>query len=187
VRVRFLEPPQEVLDLLDRRRRWGADRWDEMWDGVLHVVPMPSGLMQRFNTNFLSAVAPLAKAKGLRPYYTLGLFRAEDDYREPRQSYCRPEQIRERGAEGAELVLEIRFPGDEAYEKIDFYSERGVREMLVVHPEEGRIELFRAVGGRLIAMQPGPDGEHTSEVLGITLRTVDGKLEITWDGGSATV
>jgi hypothetical protein len=33
----------------------------------------------------------------------------------------------------------------------------------------------------------GPDGEHTSEVLGITLRTVDGKVEITWDGGSATV
>jgi hypothetical protein len=26
-----------------------------------------------------------------------------------------------------------------------------------------------------------------SEVLGIALRTVDGKLEITWDGGSATV
>jgi len=36
-------------------------------------------------------------------------------------------------------------------------------------------------------MQPGPDGEHTSDVLGITLRTVGGKLEITWDGGSATV
>jgi hypothetical protein len=25
------------------------------------------------------------------------------------------------------------------------------------------------------------------QVLGITLRTVDGKLEISWDGGSATV
>jgi hypothetical protein len=36
-------------------------------------------------------------------------------------------------------------------------------------------------------VQPGPDGEHTSEVLGITLRTVDGKLEITSDGGSTTV
>jgi hypothetical protein len=187
VRVVFLEPPQEVADLLDRRRRWGAGRWDEMWNGVLHVVPMPSGAMQRFSTEFLATVAPLAKARGLRPYYTLGLFRTDDDYRVPRQSYCRPDQVQERGAEGAELVLEIRFDGDETYEKIDFYSERGVREMLVAHPKEGRIELFRAVGGRLIRMQPGPDGEHSSEVLGITLRTVDGKLEITWDGGSATV
>jgi Uma2 family endonuclease len=187
VRVLFLEPPREVLDLLDRRRRWGADRWDEMWSGVLHVVPMPSGTMQRFSTEFLATVAPLAKARGLEPFFTLGLFRTDDDYRVPRQSYCRPDQLQERGACGAELVLEIRFDGDEIYEKIDFYSERGVREMVVAHLEEGRIELFRAVGGRLIPAPPGPDGEHTSEVLGIDLRTVDGKLEITWDGGSATV
>ena len=187
MRVLFLEPPQEVVDLLDRRRRWGADRWDEMWNGVLHVVPMPTGTMQRFNTEFLAMVAPLAKARGLKPYYTLGLFRTDDDYRVPRQSYCRPDQVKERGADGAELVLEIRFDGDETYEKIDFYSERGVREMLVADPEERSIELFRAVGGRLIPAQPGPDGEHTSEVIGITLRTVDGKLEIAWDGGSATV
>jgi hypothetical protein len=187
VRVLFLEQPREVLDLLDRRRRWGADRWDEVWSGVLHVVPLPSGDAQRFNTDFFATVAPRAGAGGLKPYFTLGLFRADDDYRVPRQSYCRPEHVQERGAEGAELVLEIRSAGDETYEKIEFYSERGVREMLVAHPEEGRIELFRAVGGRLIPMQPGPDGEHTSDVLGITLRSVDGKLEITWDGGSATV
>jgi hypothetical protein len=68
VRVLFLEPPQEVLDLLDRRRRRGADRWDEMWDGVLHVAPMPSGVMQRFNTNLFATLGPLAEARGLRPY-----------------------------------------------------------------------------------------------------------------------
>ena len=187
MRVLFLEQPQEVLDVLDRRRRWGADRWDEMWNGVLHVVPMPTGTMQRFNTEFLAMVAPLAKARGLKPYYTIGLFRTDDDYRVPRQAYCRPDQVQERGADGAELVLEIRFDGDETYEKIDFYSGRGVREMIVAHPIERRVELFRAVGGRLMPVQPGPDGALESEVLGISLRTVDGKLEITWDGGSATV
>jgi len=25
----------------DRRRRLGLDRWDEMWEGVLHVPPAP--------------------------------------------------------------------------------------------------------------------------------------------------
>jgi hypothetical protein len=59
--------------------------------------------------------------------------------------------------------------------------------MIVAHPKERRVELFRAVGGRLMPVQPGPDGSFASEVLGITLRTVDGKLEITWDGGSAAV
>jgi hypothetical protein len=110
VRVLFLEPPQEVLDLLDRRRRWGADRWDEMWNGVLHVVPMPSGEMSRFGTEFPTTVAPLAK--------------------------------------------------------VDFYSERGVREMLAARPAERQVELLRAVGGRLMPVRPGPDGAVESECSG---------------------
>ncbi|NMH81054.1 hypothetical protein [Pseudonocardia xinjiangensis] len=59
--------------------------------------------------------------------------------------------------------------------------------MIVAHPHERRVELFRALGGRLVPVQPGAEGELTSEVLGIVLRTVDGKLEISWSGGSATV
>ena len=29
-------------ELLEQRRRTGADQWDELWDGVLHMSPMPS-------------------------------------------------------------------------------------------------------------------------------------------------
>jgi Uma2 family endonuclease len=184
MRVLMLDAPQW---LLDERRRLGQDVRDEMWDGVLHMVPPPGDAHQEFGVRFLVVVVPIAEGRGLLPRYETGLFRAEKDYRVPDQLYCRPEQRSDRGAEGAELVVEIRSPGDETYDKIDFYSRVGVREMLVAHPEERRIELFRAVGGRLVPGQPGPDGAHTSEVLGITLRTVNGKLEITWDGGSATV
>jgi Uma2 family endonuclease len=184
MRVLMLDAPQAMLD---ERRRLGLDVRDEMWDGVLHMVPPPGDPHQEFGAEFFGVVMHIAKRRGLLPRYETGLFRSDKDYRVPDQLYFRPEQRSRRGAESAELVLEIRSEGDETYEKIDFYSERGVREMLVAHPEEGRIELFRAVGGRLIPMQPGPNGEHRSDVLGITLRTVDGKLEITWDGGSATV
>jgi hypothetical protein len=59
--------------------------------------------------------------------------------------------------------------------------------MIVAHPHERRVELFRAIGGRLVPVQPGPAGELSSEVLGIALRPVDGKLEITWSGGAAVV
>jgi hypothetical protein len=58
---------------------------------------------------------------------------------------------------------------------------------VIVHPHDRRVELLRAVGGQLLPVQRGLDGVLISDVLGITLRTVDGKLEITWDGGSATV
>lgn len=42
-------------------------------------------------------------------------------------------------------------------------------------------------GVLLVPVQPAPTGELASEVLGIAQRTVDGKLEITWSGGSAVV
>jgi Uma2 family endonuclease len=119
--------------------------------------------------------------------YGIGLYRSAHDYRVPDMVFVRPEHLSDRGVEGAELVLEIRSKDDETYEKIDFYSRVGVREMIVAHPHERRVELFRALGGRLVPVRPGPDGEHVSEVLGITLRTVDGGLEIAWDGGSAVV
>lgn len=184
MRVLMLDAPQA---LLDERRRLGQDVRDEMWDGVLHMVPPPGGPHQRLSGDVFLAVGRLAQGRGLVPLMETGLFRTAKDYRVPDQLYCRPEHFSDRGAESAELVVEFLSPNDETYEKVEFYGERGVREMIVVHPQERRVELFRALGGRLIPVQPGPDGEHTSEVLGIVLRTVDGKLEITWDGGSAVV
>jgi Uma2 family endonuclease len=187
MRVVMYEASPDVEAMLAERRRLGLDVRDEMWGGVLHMVPPPGDAHGEFSLEFVFVVGPIAKRRGLVPRMETGLFRAADDYRVPDQLYRRPDQGSDRGAEGAELVVEVRSPRDETYDKIDFYSRVGVREMLVAHPEERRIELFRAVGGRLVPVQPGPDGAVESEVVGITLRTVDGKLEITWDGGSATV
>jgi Uma2 family endonuclease len=180
----MLEAPQA---LLDERRRLGLDRRDEMWDGVLHVVPPPKGPHQRLATDFLLVAGPLAQRRGLIAQYETALFRAADDYRVPDQVYFRPEHDSERGVEGAELVVEVRSPGDETYEKVDFYAAQGVREMLVLHPDGRFAELFRATGVRLERVEPDSDGALTSEVLGIRLRPAGGRLEITWEGGSAQV
>jgi hypothetical protein len=45
----MLEAPQA---LLDERRRLGLDRRDEMWDGVLHVVPPPKDAHQSLGAEF---------------------------------------------------------------------------------------------------------------------------------------
>lgn len=34
-------------DLLKKRKAIGADRWDEVWDGVMHMNPAPSLEHQR--------------------------------------------------------------------------------------------------------------------------------------------
>lgn len=183
MRAVLLEVPEAMLD---ERRRLGLDGRDEMWDGVLHVVPPAGGPHQEFARELFLVLAPLAKRRGLRPYYETGLFRADKDYRVPDQLYCRPKHESERGTEGAELVVEIRSDGDETYEKIDFYAALGVREMLIAHPKDRRVELLRAVDGRLQSV--GPDDETVrSEVLGADFRTVAGLLHISWEDGSADV
>lgn len=179
----MLEIPQTMLD---ERRRLGLDGRDEMWDGVLHVVPPPGGPHQRLSTKLMVRLSPLAEARGLVPHMETGLFRTVDDYRVPDQLYCLSQHTSDRGAEGAELVVEVRSPGDETYDKLDFYAALGVREALVVHPADRRIEVFRAVGdtGRLLPVQ-AVGGVLAVETLGVEFRTADGVLRLNWDGGSA--
>ena len=34
--------PEVPPDILAWRKRTGADMWDEMWEGVLHMAPIPN-------------------------------------------------------------------------------------------------------------------------------------------------
>ena len=182
MRVLILDAPQSMLD---ERRALGLDGRDEMWAGVVHMVPPAGGPHQRLSARFFLAVAPLAQARGLEPLMESGLFRSAEDYRVPDQMYHRPEHASERGAEGAELVVEIRSPNDETYEKLDFYAAVGVREVIVLHPLHPAVELFRLEDG---AMRPVPPGVPvTSDVLGISVRCVGKTFQVSWDGGSAEV
>jgi Uma2 family endonuclease len=180
----MLEAPQAMLD---ERRRLGLDGRDEMWDGVLHVVPPAGDAHQGLSLEFSYVVGPIAKRRGLVPRMETGLFRADDDYRVPDQLYRLPDQGSARGAEGAELVVEVRSPGDDGYQKLDFYAALGVREVLVLHPDDRHVELFRLVEDRLLPAVADPSGELASEVLGIRLRTVHGALRVSWPEGSAEV
>jgi hypothetical protein len=45
-------PPPELQALLERRRRAGLDRFEVVWDGVLHMIPAP---VERSRLSDLSA------------------------------------------------------------------------------------------------------------------------------------
>jgi Uma2 family endonuclease len=182
----MVEVPAE---LLEQRRSAGVDRWDEMWEGVLHMVPPPSGRHQRFGMELALVLAPLAKARGLVPSYETGLFGTDDDYRVPDQVYADPERATDRGVDGAaELVVEILSPGDETYEKLDWYARLSVAEILVVDPDSRAVELFASRAGRAVLVQPGADVTLRLTSLGADMRTTDGpRLRITWETGSAEI
>lgn len=180
----FSEVPQ---DLLDSRRKAGADKFDEMWDGVLHLVPPPSDAHQSLAIDLLRLLAPLADRAGLLARFETGLFRpgTDMDYRVPDQTYTRPEHFTARGIDGPALfIVEIRSPHDETDEKLPFYGEVGVGELLVVDPLTRRIELYRNASGRM----EKADGPVVVEALGVACETVEGpKLRLTWAGGSADI
>ena len=178
----MLEVPQA---LLDERRARGADRWDEMWEGELHMVPPPSEQHQAIGTALIVALTPLATARGLVARYETGLFRpgVDDDYKVPDQVYARPELRSQRGIEGgASLVVEILSPNDETYQKLDWYAGVGVEEVLVVDPETRRVELFGSRDDRMVPVEP-----VVIQCLGVRAETVDGKLRLAWEGGTADI
>lgn len=179
----MLEVPQA---LLDERRARGADRWDEMWEGELHMVPPPSSEHQRLGSELFLILGPLAKRRGLVPFYdATGLFRpgVDDDWRAPDSAFARPEILSQRGIEGAaSLVVEILSPNDETYGKLGWYAEVGVGEVLVIDPTTRAIELFTNQDGRMVPVDP-----VLISCLGVRAETVDGKLRLAWEGGTAEI
>jgi len=128
-------PPPELEALLERRRRAGVDRLDEVWQGVLHMVPGPSFEHGRVTQQLAELLGPLASAAGLLAVGEFNLGESEHDFRVPDGGLHRP------GAAGvwlstAAVVVEVLSPGDETWQKLPFYAEHDVDEVLIVDPGE---------------------------------------------------
>lgn len=137
MRTLILDPPTAGLEeLLARRRRSGLDRLDEVWQGVLHMVPAPSEAHARITQQLAELLGPLARAAQLIPMMgEFNLGESENDFRVPDGGLHR------KGGWGtwaptAALVVEIISPGDETWEKLPFYSVHHVDELLIVDPAE---------------------------------------------------
>jgi Uma2 family endonuclease len=173
--------------LIDDRRRLGIDKRDECWAGEWHLVNPPKFWHAELSLRLGHVLVPMADARGLRAAGEGGVFGAADDWRVPDQIYVLPEDVRDDGVVSAELVVEIRSPGDDSYRKLGFYAARGVGEVLIVH-QDRRFELFRLGDGVLAPVSPGDGGGVCCKTLGVTFTTVAGpRLCIAWDGGSAEV
>lgn len=144
--------------LLAQRRAEGLDGQDEVWDGVLHMAPPPGDAHQEVAAELFVALAPLAKGLGLVARFETGLYRSTEDYRVPDQLYRRAEDGSERGAEAAELVVEILPVHDKTHEKLIWYADRGVQEVLVINPWDRTADLYRAAGSRSCPSWPAMPG-----------------------------
>jgi Uma2 family endonuclease len=120
--------PAEFEALLERRRRLGQDRFDEVWEGVLHMNPAPSGRHARVEAQLLVLLQAPAAAASLTVVGQFNLGKNENDYRVPDGGAHRDFTDRVFYPTAA-LVIEIVSPGDESWGKLDFYAEHGSRRL----------------------------------------------------------
>ena len=157
---------------LARRKTTGEDRFDEMWEGVLHLSPAPAFEPQRIIAELLVFLVPLLK-RTVRGIVVPGInvFRADDNYRIPDLSFVaagREEVLAEDGARGGPAaVIEIRSPGDETYDKFPFYGALGVREIVVIPRDEKKPEVHRLAGDRYVLVSPGADGMVPCQTMAV--------------------
>lgn len=137
--------PIEFEAMLERRRRLGQDRFDEVWKGVLHLNPAPSGRHGDLESQLHAVLRQLALDAGLRMrgQFNLG---EDGDYRVPDGGLDRDATDRVYYPTAA-LVIEIVSPGDETWEKLDFYAARGVDELLIVDPQQKTVSWMGLEAG----------------------------------------
>ena len=165
---------------LAHRRSIGLDRWDEMWEGVLHMTPAPSLEHQRILGQLVVFLEPLLRSlkRGtLLP--GINVFRTPTNYRIPdltfvaagREDVLSDAGVREGGSPDA--VIEIRSPEDETYEKFPFYAAIGTREVIVIDRDTKRPEIYRLAGSELAMLQPDADGWVRAETMSVRFRQAE--------------
>jgi Uma2 family endonuclease len=173
--------------ILEWRHRVGIDRYDEMWEGVLHMAPSPN----REHQDLKGALEfwlrlHWAMPTGCRVYNEINVAEPDtwpNNYRIPDLVLLTPDRFHIDRNEyfngGPDVAVEIHSPGDEAYEKFDFYAKVGVREVWVLNRDTRVPEIHDLADGEYRERPPVADGWLRSDVVGCEMRAGAGnQLEI---------
>ncbi|MBI3468692.1 MAG: Uma2 family endonuclease [Planctomycetes bacterium] len=176
--------PQVEDSLLAERRATGADRYDEVWDGVYWMSPIPNNEHQEVAMR-LGGVFLLLFNFGPRVKVVAGVNVTDQEedwthnYRIPDVAvFLEGTRAQNRGTHwlgGPDFGVEIESPKDRSREKFPFYAQVGVQELLLIERDPWALELYRLTGdaltlvGRVI---PGDEAALESTVLAVRFRLI---------------
>lgn len=192
--------------IVDMPNHWLAERknsevaqWDEMWNGVLHMPPMPNRLHQRFGRELqFYLMKHWGKPCRGEVDQEVNLTTPEDEaqwtlnFRIPDYVLLPPDRFhidKIKYMVGAPLVVvEIKSPGDETYDKFPFYAGLGVPEVWVFDRDSRAPEVhLLAEGPEYRAGVVDADGWLRSPATGVEFRqTQPGKVWLRMAGNDAT-
>lgn len=164
--------PDEKKRIIRRRQLTGADRFDEVWDGVYVVSPSPDNEHQKLAVKLTSAIdQALCGDNSIQVYPVVNVSDRKDDwkknYRCPDAAIFREDNpARDCGTHwfgGPDFAVEILSPRDRSRRKLPFYAKVGVRELLLIDRKPWTLELYRLRERTLELV--GKSAPETSETL----------------------
>jgi Uma2 family endonuclease len=181
-----LDPSVEER-LKAEREASGADRYDEVWEGVYMMAPLANNEHQDLQFELATAIKQAVGRAGPARIHTGANVSDRDDDWE--RNYRIPDVLvvfpggaaRDCGTHwcgGPNFCVEIASPGDRSRDKLAFYAGIGVRELLLVDRDPWMLELYRLSGGRLESVGRSdlskPDS-LASSVVPASFRLIPGK------------
>jgi Uma2 family endonuclease len=178
--------PGEFKRMIRERRKFGGDRYDEVWDGVYVMSPWADNQHQRLAAR-LVVVFTLALGADIQIFAGCNVSdrpkRWQKNYRCPDVAVFLPGNLAEDRQThwfgGPDFAVEIMSRNDRSREKFDFYFKVGVRDLLLINRRPWRLELYRSeetewknVGHS--ALGDGAASVLHSEVLELGFRLVKG-------------
>ena len=162
-------------ELIAQRQATGADRHDEVWDGVYFMAPIANNEHQTLGTLLASVLTDitgygkLGKVQGGanvsdRPTNWVQNYRCPDVL-----VFLKGNPAENRGNHwygGPDLAVEIVSESDRSYEKLPFYAEVKTREVLIIERDPWELILFRLQdGGMMEVGRTGIDGVSLESVV----------------------
>jgi Uma2 family endonuclease len=187
--------PVALPDVLALRKKTGADRYDEMWDGVLHMAASPRRDHQDYEGGIEAFLRRYwAPRTGGKVYHQINVASPGGwprNYRIPDLVLLLPDRFHidrnEYFEGGPDVAAEIHSPGDEAYEKLDFYFSVGVREVWIINRDTLAVEIFLPRKRGRKTVKADAHGWITSSVTGVQFGTRGKKLQLRIAGDDATL
>jgi Uma2 family endonuclease len=143
--------PEVLASLIAERQRLGLDTHDEVWDGEYHMAPAASFRHSETVGLLFEIIRSVALPRGFRTSVEFNLG-TSTDFRVPDLGVHRgdPDGV---WLPTAAVVVEVRSPNDETYDKFSFYFEHGVDEVLIADLTASRISLFARGDSAYVAVQ----------------------------------
>jgi Uma2 family endonuclease len=185
VAIMALDPYVEQQILAERAGSDGGQH-DEMWDGVYVVKPFRNDVHQELVGELTYVLGNVIRRPELgRVFPGVNLSDRDEgwekNYREPdvavflRDGKAINQDTHWQGA--ADFLVEIMSPGERTREKLPFYSQIGVVELLIVDREPWTLELYHYQDGQLTLVGQStltvPD-VLVSHTVGLTFQLIPG-------------